>query len=97
MVEEEDVAESVYHHANDLEAHGRIDVMTDLSRHDAERLHRLIGNHARYTGSRRAAEILGQWEKYCPLFRKVMPVEFRRALAELKAQEAEKPLLAAGA
>ena len=71
--------------------------MADLTRDDAKRLHKLISNHARYTGSKRAAEILADWGKYCPMFRKVMPVEYRRALAELKAQEAEKPLLAAGA
>ena len=28
---------------------------------DAERLHMLISNHARYTGSKRAAEILANW------------------------------------
>jgi glutamate synthase (NADPH/NADH) large chain len=58
----------------------------------------LIGRHAHYTGSKRAAEILAAWRDYLPKFRKVMPVEYRRALAELKAQEeAEKPRLAAGA
>ncbi len=44
--------------------------------------------------AKRAAEILADWKKYCPMFRKVMPVEYRRALAELKAleaAEAEKP------
>ena len=32
--------------------HGRVDVMSDMSRFDAERLHQLIANHARATGSR---------------------------------------------
>jgi glutamate synthase (NADPH/NADH) large chain len=83
-------------HAGDLETHGRVDVMSDMTRFDAERLRYLIGNHARYTGSRRAADILASWSDYVPKFRKVMPVEYRRALAELKAQEeAEKPRLAA--
>jgi len=83
-------------HAGDLETHGRVDVMSDMTRFDAERLRYLISNHARYTGSRRAAEILSNWSDYLPKFRKVMPVEYRRALAELKAQEeAEKPRLAA--
>jgi glutamate synthase (NADPH/NADH) large chain len=57
-----------------------------MSRHDAERLHLLITRHARFTGSRLAAKILADWKTYCPLFRKVMPVEYRRALNELKAQ-----------
>jgi glutamate synthase (NADPH/NADH) large chain len=38
----------------------------------------------RLTGSGRAAEILAGWKKYCPMFRKVMPLEYRRALAEIE-------------
>jgi glutamate synthase (NADPH/NADH) large chain len=44
----------------------------------------LITRHARLTGSARAAEILAGWKKYCPMFRKVMPLEYRRALAEIE-------------
>jgi glutamate synthase (NADPH/NADH) large chain len=74
------------------EVHGDL---TDMTKHDNERLRRLIANHARYTGSRRAAEILARWTEYQPKFRKIMPHEFRRALAELKAaEEAEQPRLA---
>jgi glutamate synthase (NADPH/NADH) large chain len=86
--EEEQVAEQEFGHYNDLESHGRVDVMSDLTTKDAERLHMLISNHARYTGSRRAAEILADWNKYRPLFRKVMPVEYRRALAEMAKEKA---------
>jgi glutamate synthase (NADPH/NADH) large chain len=93
--DEEDLADRVYHHSRDLESHGLVDVMTDMSRFDAQRLHRLISNHARYTGSVRATTILREWKSYLPKFRKIMPVEYRRALAELKAQDAEKPRLAA--
>jgi glutamate synthase (NADPH) large chain len=32
----------------------------------------------------RAATILSDWTKYCPMFRKVMPIEYRRALAEME-------------
>ena len=94
---EEEISDKEYGHANDLAAHGRVDISADLTRYDAERLHILITRHARFTGSKRAAEILADWPKYCPMFRKVMPVEYRRALAELKAleaAEAEKPELA---
>jgi glutamate synthase (NADPH/NADH) large chain len=86
--EEEVVAEQVYGLANDLETHGRVDMMADLGTMDAERLNLLISNHARYTGSRRAAEILANWDHYRPLFRKVMPVEYRRALAEMAKEKA---------
>jgi glutamate synthase (NADPH/NADH) large chain len=44
---------------------------------------RLIESHARYTGSRRAQEILQKWAQYRPRFIKVFPKEYRRALAEL--------------
>jgi glutamate synthase (NADPH) large chain len=86
--EEEQIAEQEYGHYNDLESHGRVDVMSDLTTMDAERLRTLIANHARHTGSRRAAEILANWDSYRPLFRKVMPVEYRRALAEMAKEKA---------
>ena len=86
--EEEQIAEQEFGHRHDLETHGRVDVLSDLTTMDAERLRLLISNHARYTGSRRAAEILANWDQYRPLFRKVMPVEYRRALAELAKEKA---------
>jgi glutamate synthase (NADPH/NADH) large chain len=92
---EEEVMQRYLHSGGDLEHHGRVDVMRDMSRFDAERLHQLIVNHARYTGSSRARRILEEWEAYLPKFRKVMPVEYRRALAELAAQGVP-PMLAAG-
>jgi glutamate synthase (NADPH/NADH) large chain len=92
---EEEVMQRHLHSGGDLEHHGRVDVMRDMSRFDAERLHQLIVNHARYTGSTRARRILEDWEAYLPKFRKVMPVEYRRALAELAAQSGP-PMLVAG-
>jgi glutamate synthase (NADPH/NADH) large chain len=85
---EEEISEQVYGHANDLEAHGRVDVSSDMTRYDAERLRILIARHAGFTGSTRAAEILAIWDRYRPMFRKVMPVEYRRALAEMKKEQA---------
>jgi glutamate synthase (NADPH/NADH) large chain len=84
MPEEEAINERDYHHMHDLESHGRVEVMTDMTQFDAQRLHLLITRHARFTGSARAATILAEWKKYCPLFRKVMPLEYRRALAEMQ-------------
>jgi glutamate synthase (NADPH/NADH) large chain len=82
--EEEAASERIYHHIHDLQAHGRVEVLDDMTRDDAERLHLLITRHARFTGSRLAAQILAEWKIYCPLFRKVMPVEYRRALADME-------------
>jgi glutamate synthase (NADPH/NADH) large chain len=85
--EEETVAEREYNAQNDLESHGRVDI-SDLTSGDDERLRKLIRNHATYTGSKRAAAILADWARYRPMFRKVMPVEYRRALAELAKEKA---------
>ena len=84
MPDEEEISERVYHHVHDLELHGRVEVLEDMTRYDAERLHLLITRHAQLTRSGRAAEILAGWKKYCPMFRKVMPLEYRRALAEIE-------------
>ncbi len=87
LPEEEEVSERIYHQAHDLGSHGRVDVMGDLTQNDVERLSLLITRHARFTGSTVAQKILAEWKKYCPMFRKVMPVEYRRALAELQREQ----------
>ncbi|MBL8588816.1 MAG: glutamate synthase large subunit [Methylobacteriaceae bacterium] len=94
--EEEELNQRLNNSGGDLITHGRVDVMRDMSRHDAERLHQLIANHSRYTGSLQARKILDAWDQYLPKFRKVMPVEYRRALRELEQQQAGQPMLAAG-
>jgi glutamate synthase (NADPH/NADH) large chain len=81
---EEDAIARHYHQAGDLDTHGRVDVLEDLTRFDAERLRQLVANHARLTGSKRAEAILAAWSDYLPKFRKVMPVEYRRALQEME-------------
>jgi glutamate synthase (NADPH/NADH) large chain len=80
---EEDVNAKVYHASGDLDGHGRVEVMSDMTRYDAQRLRILIARHARFAGSKRAAEILENWDAYLPKFKKVMPIEYRRALAEM--------------
>jgi glutamate synthase (NADPH/NADH) large chain len=94
--EEEELNQLLHHSGGDLEGHGLVDVLSDMTRFDAERLHQLISNHARYTGSTRAQEILDRWNEYLPKFRKVMPVEYRRALAELMAEQEGERVLVAG-
>jgi glutamate synthase (NADPH/NADH) large chain len=74
-------------HRSDIEAHGLVDVRSDMTRFDAERLHQLIESHARYTASTRAQHILNNWDDYQPQFVKVMPVEYRRALQEMQPEQ----------
>src|SRR4051812_6163759 len=56
---------------------------------DEALLRRLVEQHARYTGSKRAAEILANWAQYRARFVKVFPKEYRRALGELAAQRSK--------
>src|SRR6202158_682983 len=97
VLSEEMINESAYHATGDLEAPGRVDVFADLLNSDIERLHILITRHAKFTGSRRADDILANWKMWLPKFRKVMPVEYRRALKELKANADAEPKIAIGA
>ena len=85
MPGEEDINAKVFHQARDLEAHGLVDIMSDMSSFDGHRLHHLITRHERFTGSTVAAKILAEWKTWYPKFKKVMPVEYRRALNEMKA------------
>jgi glutamate synthase (NADPH/NADH) large chain len=86
MPAEEEINARVYHHARDLETHGLVEIMSDMSQFDAARLYLLISRHAHFTGSTIAKKILGDWSTWYPKFRKVMPVEYRRALNEMKAE-----------
>jgi glutamate synthase (NADPH) large chain len=85
MPGEEDINAKIFHQARDLEAHGMVDIMSDMSRFDGYRLHHLITRHERFTGSSVASKILAEWKTWYPKFKKVMPVEYRRALNEMKA------------
>jgi glutamate synthase (NADPH/NADH) large chain len=86
IVDEDERLEELYHQGGDLGTHGRVELMRDMTRFDAQRLHTLIDNHRRSTGSLKAAEILQEWNHYVPLFVKVMPVDYRRALEQIQAR-----------
>jgi len=82
--EEDDLLEKLHHHGGDLMHKGRVDITSNMNRHDEERLYQLITSHMHYTGSKRAKQILDDWETYRSKFVKVMPVEYRRALREME-------------
>ena len=58
-----------------------------LEEADRIELRRLLENHARYTESAVASRILAGWEEALPKFIKVMPLEYKRVLAEMKQKE----------
>ncbi|MGX1096744.1 glutamate synthase large subunit [Amorphus sp. MBR-141] len=84
VAEEDDLLEKLHHHGGDVETKGRVDVSSDMTHHDDERLRTLIMAHVSHTGSTRGQTILDNWETYRPRFVKVMPVEYRRALREME-------------
>jgi glutamate synthase (NADPH/NADH) large chain len=86
--EEDEALEIVAHQGGDMETHGRVHIMSDMTRYDAQRLKHLIQNHKHYTGSQRAQHILENWNDYLPRFIKVMPVDYRAALKEIQAKQA---------
>ncbi len=88
VVEEEMLREREYHEKGDLMTSGLVEIMSNLGAGDADRLHQLIQRHRSFTGSNVAERILANWDEYLPKFKKVMPVEYRRALAELEKQQA---------
>ncbi len=58
-----------------------------LGQIDEVLLKRLIAQHAQYTGSQRARNILAEWDDNRSRFVKVMPHEYRRALTEMAAKQ----------
>ena len=70
---------------DELESHGRVDI-DHLEMGDELILKGLIERHLRFTGSPRARHIIENWSTFRSRFVKVMPHEYRRALAEMADQ-----------
>jgi glutamate synthase (NADPH/NADH) large chain len=77
------------HQGGDLETHGLVDILRDMTCHDEQRLRALIERHRRYTNSEKAKAILDNWAAYLPKFVKVMPVDYRQALEKMAKAKAE--------
>ena len=70
--------------------------MVELSKldndEDISRVKTMIQNHIDNTDSDYAKNILSNWDSNQPKFVKVMPVEYKRALAEMKMKELDNKL-----
>jgi glutamate synthase (NADPH/NADH) large chain len=86
---EDEALENLDHQGGDLETHGLVDIMRDMSCDDVKRLRNLIERHRRYTGSERAKHILENWSAFAPRFVKVMPVDYRKALEKMRQTQAQ--------
>ena len=86
VASEADALEKLDHQGADLETHGRVDIKHALSQDDQKILRTLIERHVHYTNSARGKNILENWDSYLPKFTRVMPVDYKRALAEMEAE-----------
>ena len=86
IADEDAALEELEQRGGDLEAHGLVDVMHNMTQGDAQRLCRLIQRHVHFTGSPRGKQILAGWDIYRSKFVKIMPKEYRRALLEMQAR-----------
>jgi glutamate synthase (NADPH) large chain len=64
-----------------------VDLESVWTDEDKQVLRALIKRHHEFTGSLRAATLLGDWEAHLPLFVKVMPIEYRQVLERMKQRE----------
>lgn len=64
-----------------------LDISSDPLADDAVRVKRMLQKHVEYTDSAVAKRILENWSAYLPKFYKIVPIDYRRALLELRAKE----------
>jgi glutamate synthase (NADPH/NADH) large chain len=72
-----------------------VDIKHTLSQNDQQIVRTLIKRHVHYTNSSVGKNILDNWNDFVGQFVKIIPVDYRRAMAEVEAQlkaegEAEK-------
>ncbi len=61
---------------------------------DEAQLKKLLEDHFKWTGSRRARELLDDWANARAKFVKVFPTEYKRALGEINARKSAQPVTA---
>jgi len=87
LLSEDETLEDLYHMGGSLETMGRENIRHHMSQNDAKILHDLILRHVHYTNSSRGKAILENWNVSLEKFVKVIPVDYKRALAEREAQK----------
>jgi glutamate synthase (NADH) large subunit (EC 1.4.1.14) len=71
---------------------GLVELSEVEDRADIIELQDMIRKHMLYTQSPLAEKILTNWEEYLPKFVKVIPLEYKKVLNELKLKEVKKKL-----
>ena len=69
---------------------GMVELEPVVLSEDKAALRAMLESHVKYTGSRKAKEILENWETKLSQFLKVMPIDYKRVLQERRAAKAKK-------
>jgi glutamate synthase domain-containing protein 3 len=64
-----------------------VDLESIWQEEDERVLHDLISRHLKWTGSQQAQRILDNWQEMSGKFVKVMPIDYRKAMARLHERE----------
>lgn len=64
--------------------HEMVEIEKFAEQDDIDLVRNLLVQHAEYTGSTVASDLLANWESARTKFAKVMPVDYRRVLLERK-------------
>ncbi len=67
-----------------------LSLVEDLN--DSEELKELITRHLNYTGSKKAKMILDDFNRFLPMFIKVIPYDYKKVLEEQKLEELKKKI-----
>ncbi|MFM8551818.1 MAG: glutamate synthase-related protein, partial [Nitrospiraceae bacterium] len=70
---------------------GMVELETVTAPEDKQALKAMVEAHLKYTGSRKAKAVLDNWTGTLPKFVKIMPIDYKRVLAERKAAAAKGP------
>ena len=64
-----------------------VDIETVTEKNDIDFIKTYLEKHVKYTNSAYAESLLNNWEQVLPYFVKVMPIDYKRALEQLKEDE----------
>jgi len=87
VLSEDEALEKLDHQGGDLETMGRVDIRHSIDQNDEKILHQMITRHVHYTNSAKGRAILDNWNASLSKFVKVMPVDYKRALAERETEQ----------
>jgi glutamate synthase (NADPH/NADH) large chain len=71
---------------------GMVELSLVEERNDINELQELISRHLNYTGSRKAKMILDDFNRFLPMFIKVIPYDYKKVIEEQKLEELKKKI-----